>query len=275
MDTASLVRGAAALVVIGPGGAACAEGLASRLRDAGSSAPARCARLRSGPRLHAGEDRLGYSHSDWCMKLRQVRDVVDLSRAECGVFAGLFDMGVRATKRLAERHPERALHFGHLGTPRMSEFRQLFAELERGMPTEVRSPFEGSDAIAGGAWLGRKHFGVHPDCALAKLCFSAGAVDLPMHSHEHSDRFILVLEGEGRFHHAPGSPQGFTGAGVRSAQVSAGDLVLFRRGLVHTFSSPRRAMTLLSWHAPYFPFVDPRQFSLPAARVCPDLTDSN
>jgi len=40
MDTASLVRGAAALVVIGASGAACAEGLASRLRDAGSTLPA-------------------------------------------------------------------------------------------------------------------------------------------------------------------------------------------------------------------------------------------
>jgi len=204
-----------------------------------------------------------------------LRDVVDLSQADGGAFSGLFDMGVRATKRLAERHPERALHLGHLGTPRMSEFRQLFAELEGEVPIEVRSPFEGSDAIAGGAWLGREHFGAHPDCALAKLCFSAGAVDLPMHSHEYSDRFILVLEGEGRFHHAPGSAQGFTGDGVQSDRVSGGDLVLFRRGLVHTFSSPHRAMTLLSWHLPFFAFDDPRQFELPAARVSPDSTGSN
>lgn len=199
-----------------------------------------------------------------------LRDVVDLSRAKGGAFARLFDIGVRATERLAERHPERALHLGHLGMPRMSEFRQLFAELERGMPIEVRTPFEGSDAIAGGAWLGQEHFGIHPDCALAKLCFSAGAVDLPMHSHEHSDRFILVLEGEGRFHHAPGPVKGFTGAGVQSVPVSAGILVLFRRGLVHTFSSSKRAMTLLSWHSPYFRFDDPRQFELPKVRVCPD-----
>ena len=198
-----------------------------------------------------------------------LRDVADLSRGT-DPFAELFDTGVRATQRLAERHPERSLHLGYLGNPRAREFQEFFAELEQAKPIEVRSPFEGSESIAGGAWLGRQHFGRHPDAALAKLCFSAGAVDLPMHSHEHSDRFILVLEGEGRFHHAPGAVDGFTGEGVQSVVVRAGDLVLFRRGLVHTFSSPNRTMTLLSWHSPYISFDDARQFKLPRMRVCPD-----
>lgn len=192
---------------------------------------------------------------------------VEISPGDDGGFARLFDMGIRTLERLGD---ERILRLGRIVLPSVAEFQSWFSRIEERFPVKVETPFEGSDFIGGGAWLGSEHFGQRPDDALAKLCFAKGAVDLPMHAHEHSDRFIVVLEGEGRYHHASGSVHEFTGEGVQSVPVRAGDLVVFTRGLVHTFSTPDRPMTLLSWHRPYFAFLDPRQYRLPRARVCPD-----
>jgi hypothetical protein len=44
---------------------------------------------------------------------------------------------------------------------------------------------------------------------------------------------------------------------------SAGDAVLFTRGVVHTFTAPLDDLTLLSYHAPFFEFDDTRQFTIP------------
>ena len=192
---------------------------------------------------------------------------VEIPRSPEEAFARLFDIGIHTLEKL---RGERQLRLGRIASPSVAEFQSWFGLVEKRFPVEVKTPFEGSDFIGGGAWLGSDHFKQRPDDALAKLCFAAGAVDLPMHAHEQSDRFILVLEGEGRCHHAPGSVQAFTGEGVRSVPVRAGDLIVFTRGLVHTFSTPARAMTLLSWHRPYFAFLDPRQYRLPPVRVCPD-----
>lgn len=190
---------------------------------------------------------------------------VEIPRSPEEAFSRLFDVGVQMLEKLGRRQ----LRLGRIASPSVTEFQSWFGLIEKRFPVKVETPFEGSDFIGGGAWLGSEHFEQRPDDALAKLCFAKGAIDLPMHAHEHSDRFILVLEGEGRYHHAPGSVHEFTGEGVRSVPVRAGDVVAFTRGLVHTFSTPRRPMTLLSWHRPYFAFLDPRQYTLPTASVCP------
>ncbi|MCB0325145.1 MAG: hypothetical protein KDD69_16285, partial [Bdellovibrionales bacterium] len=108
-----------------------------------------------------------------------LRESLDLSKGEGGEFAELFELGLRAIERLAEHCPPRSVRIGRLGAPSARGFQEFFAGLEREKPIEVRAPFEDSDAIAGGAWLGSEHFPNRPGCALAKLCFSAGAVDLP------------------------------------------------------------------------------------------------
>lgn len=202
----------------------------------------------------------------------RLNERVEVPDAEAEGFEALFSAGIRILERLGEEHPqgEGTLRLGRISAPGLLAFQEWFRLIETRFPVLVETPFEGSDFIGGGAWLGAERFPRHPEDTLAKLCFAAGAVDLPMHAHEHSDRFIVVLEGEGSYHHAPGSVHDFTGEGVRSVPVRAGAVVAFTRGLVHTFSTPRRAMTLLSWHRPYFSFLDPRQYRLPWARVCPD-----
>jgi mannose-6-phosphate isomerase-like protein (cupin superfamily) len=87
-----------------------------------------------------------------------------------------------------------------------------------------------------------------------------------MHAHECSDRFIVVFSGAGIFHFSDESLSDFTGRDVRSAPVSAGEIVCFTCGLVHTFSAPDQELVLLSYHAPLIAFDDPRQYSLPAVR---------
>jgi len=191
---------------------------------------------------------------------------VALSSAKDDGFAKLFAAGIDVLERLeAQRGDGKPLlRLGRIAAPAVEAFQRWFDQVESRFPVLVETPFEGSDLIGGGAWIGREHFERHPGDALAKLCFAQGAVDLPMHSHEHSDRFILVLEGEGWYHFAPGSVHEFTGEGAQSVAVRAGNLVAFTRGLVHTFSTPGRAMTLLSWHRPYFAFDDPKQYVLPS-----------
>ncbi len=131
---------------------------------------------------------------------------------------------------------------------------------------ELKSPFEATESIAGGLWSGRELVDEECPDGLAKLQFSAGTLDLPLHVHEHSDRFIAVLEGEGRFWWSEEPWRQFSGRGIQSTRVRAGDVLVFTRNLLHTFSAPAEDLVLLSYHAPEIPFDDPRQYTLPELR---------
>ncbi len=128
----------------------------------------------------------------------------------------------------------------------------LADQLLEAHPIRVEAGFEGNAGISGGAWR-------DDDDALVYLCFSEGTVDLPLHVHEFSDRFIAVADGFGLFHYMP---RGARCNELRSVVVQAGDVVVLTRGLVHTFTAPVAELVLLSYHAPYFAFEDPRQFTI-------------
>ena len=122
-------------------------------------------------------------------------------------------------------------------------------------PIRVEPGFEGNAGISGGAWRDESD----DDNALVYLCLSEGTEDLPLHVHEFSDRFIAVADGFGLFHYMPGEGRC---SELRSVVVQAGDVVVLTRGLVHTFMGPVADLVLLSYHAPYFEFEDPRQFTI-------------
>lgn len=143
------------------------------------------------------------------------------------------------------------------GTGRGIHFRDLIDRLERERPITLSSPFEGSHLVSGAAWE------VGAAGALAKLRWAPGADDLPMHVHEHSDRFIIVHEGRGFFHVSNQTIDDFDGSDVRSIPARERDVFLFTRGVVHTFSTLDQPMTLLSCQLPYLEFDDPRQYRLP------------
>lgn len=138
-------------------------------------------------------------------------------------------------------------------------------------PLELISPFEETASIAGGLWSGRSLFGPTYDDALAKLRFNAGTLDLPIHTHDFSNRFIVAASGSGRFWWSDESPSSFCGRRIESRPVRPGDVLIFTRGLLHTFSSPDEELLLLSFHSPEIAFTDPRQYTLPTFRWTPRM----
>lgn len=184
------------------------------------------------------------------------------------VLASVLELAERSIRELQER--ARAIGCARLaavgrlrGTGRGIHFSDLIARLEAEHPLTLSSPFENSHLVAGAAWDAQRIIGATHTGALAKLRWAAGANDLPMHVHEHSDRFIIVLEGRGFFHVSDQSVDGFDGQDVRSIPARERDVFIFTRGTVHTFSTLDKPMTLLSCQLPYLAFEDPSQYRLP------------
>jgi len=149
------------------------------------------------------------------------------------------------------------------------EARAVQEDFQRDYPLELQSPFEGVETVAGAVWMGSDLFAEACDDAIMKLRFSAGTHELPLHTHEHSDRVIVVLKGSGLFHFTNQSSMAFKGEGVTSMAVEAGMVLIFTRGLLHTFSSPNEPLYLLSYHAPFIPLDEADQFTLPDFRWIP------
>lgn len=150
---------------------------------------------------------------------------------------------------------------------------RVVEDLLANYPLSLKSPFEDTASISGGLWSGRDLFGPRYDDALAKLSFSAGTQDLPIHVHEFSDRFIVVAAGRGRFWWSEERLDSFTGLHIQSVDVQRGDMLVFTRGLLHTFSAPMEELLLLSFHNPEIPFDDPKQFTLPETLWIPRMTE--
>ncbi len=148
-------------------------------------------------------------------------------------------------------------------------FGSVFQAVERAFPRQLESPFEGTDAVAGTAWVGDDLLDDPSGLGMLKLRFSPGTDDLPMHSHEHSDRFIVVLEGRG-FYHASCQPvTGFDGRKYQTIAVRERDVLMFRRGTVHTFSTTGHPLVLMSVHRPFVALDATGQYTLPPVRCLP------
>jgi hypothetical protein len=165
------------------------------------------------------------------------------------------------------------------GTGPGISFGALIDQLESTHPLELVYPFEGSDRVGGAIW----------DCAkilndpsitagIAKLRWKPHATDLPMHTHEYADRFIMVLEGRGFFHWSPQTAEAFGGPasamGVETIAARSRDVFVFRRRLVHTFSTREHGMTLLSVQLPLIALNDPDQYRVPDHRWTADAQAS-
>lgn len=190
-----------------------------------------------------------------------------LATEGASVLAAILHAAESTLAQLKGRFQTPAAALGRIrGTGRGVSFSGLVDRLEADHPLEVRYPFEGSDHVGGAVWRGDQL--VAPAChnALAKLHWKANARDLPMHAHEHSDRFIIVLEGRGYFHVTDEPLDAFTSTAVRAVPARERDVFAFTRGVVHTFSTMDHGMTLLSCQLPFLPFDDPRQYTLPEVR---------
>lgn len=169
--------------------------------------------------------------------------------------------------------PTRVALFGRVrGTGPGVSFTQLFERLRAAFPLPLVAPFEECESVAGAVMQACELIAPQRDDALLVLKFEAGSRELPMHSHEDSERFIYVVSGRGFFHVSKEPVNGFTGRDIRHIPVRASDIVMFSRGTVHTFSTDGEPLVLLSYHAPYVPLNDDRQYAVPSVRICPGLT---
>lgn len=155
------------------------------------------------------------------------------------------------------------------GTGPAVSFGLLTQAIEVAFPAGLRSPFEGSHHVGGAVLPLAELLQEDRTDGFLRLRFSVEAKDLPMHVHEHSDRFIYVLGGRGFFHVSPEPPETFTAANVRHIPVRSRDVLVFPRGTIHTFSTAAKPLQLLSYHWPYIPLNDPRQYTAPSPIVFP------
>lgn len=190
------------------------------------------------------------------------------------VLEGVFQLASRALAQLQRELDSRGHARGAVisrvrGTGPGVSFGRLIEVLEHDHPIKLRSPFEESDLVAGGVWSGAELVEASNDQALLKLRFEQGAIDLPLHTHECSDRFIMVLEGRGYFHVCDEPAELFSPDNVRTIPVRSRDVLMFTRGTVHTFSAPHEPLVLLSFHAPFIGLEDPDQYAVPGRLVRP------
>lgn len=190
------------------------------------------------------------------------------TRAEDGL-AQLFEIG-RSAVRILRHHCEhqspdgRACFVGQLpGWIEGAKLRAFMHRVELQHPIRPEAPFEGTARIAGAAWLASGELGDDADDGIAKLCFAPNTANLPLHTHEQSERFIFCLQGRGTFHYCRTPLDEFDGSGTREVPIRTGSFVLFSRKVLHTFSSSRPGMVLISYQAPSLAFDDPDQYTLP------------
>ncbi len=143
------------------------------------------------------------------------------------------------------------------GDPAFAEIVEDLRAVMENYPLDLQCPFEGVPTIYGGIWKASESEDSRD--ALLKLRFQVGTMDLPLHSHEHSDRVIFVVEGSGTFTVAA---NGRSTEQLNPIEVNKGDALVFARGTVHTFEVPSTELVLLSYHSPFFPLEDPRQYTV-------------
>ncbi|QEG01478.1 hypothetical protein Mal15_55550 [Stieleria maiorica] len=137
--------------------------------------------------------------------------------------------------------------------------------LDRDYDIDLLSPFEGVAQISGGVWYAGQLFGKTRDDAVLKLHFQPGVNDLPVHSHDFSDRVIIVVGGKGVFKVACQAHSNPNDTVMRDVEVGLGDVLAFSRGVKHTFQTSRDDLQLFSYHAPFIRLDDPRQFTIDSA----------
>jgi len=146
------------------------------------------------------------------------------------------------------------------GTGPGVSFGSLVAAIQRDFAVEYETPFEGSMNVSGAALPASAILGGHRDDGFLFLRFAPGTQDLPLHIHPQSDRFIYVIGGRG-FFHVSAAPLNAVGPHtIRHVPARDRDAFMFRRGVVHTFSTAEHELLLLSYHRPFIPLEDDSQY---------------
>ena len=76
------------------------------------------------------------------------------------------------------------------------------------------------------------------------------------HSHEHSDRLVLITKGAGTLYVHPEEPRFFP-RGLVQHELEPGDMVFLARGTSHLFYAGDDGASAIVWHCPYIPHGSP------------------
>jgi mannose-6-phosphate isomerase-like protein (cupin superfamily) len=161
----------------------------------------------------------------------------------------------------AELPPRVALNTRIRGTGPGVAFGALIDRLVELRPA-WQCPFEGSDLVSGAALPASAVLGPQRDDGFLLLRFEPETKDLPLHVHNDSDRFIFVIGGRGFFHVTGDSLDEVHQSPIRHVPARDRDVLMFRRGTVHTFSTGSHPLHLLSYHRPFIPILSPNQYQV-------------
>lgn len=123
-------------------------------------------------------------------------------------------------------------------------------------PLALQSPFEEVETIAGGIWKASDICSGND--AILRLSFRAGTVNLPLHSHNFSDRVVFVVRGSGTFEFV----SDLESNELTTTHVQEGTMLMFPRGTIHSFRTPDAGLELISYHSPYIELEDAKHYTV-------------
>lgn len=156
------------------------------------------------------------------------------------------------------------------GTGPGVSFGHLIDTLEQNISRTWECPFEGSQNVSGASMLAADVLGEARTDGFLFLRFAPHTRDLPLHIHPASDRFIYVIGGRGFFHLSPGGLYDCVIDRIRHVPARDRDAFMFRRGVVHTFSTAEHPLLLLSYHRPFIALDDDSQYTVGSHPLIPE-----
>lgn len=206
--------------------------------------------------------------------LQSYRINPDAARSGAAAYAALADAARSYLEQLDRRScytadAADALVTRVRGTGPGVAFGSLIAAIKHDLEVVYETPFEGSMNVSGAAVPASTILGDNRDDGFLFLRFAPGTQDLPLHIHPQSDRFIYVIGGRGFFHVSGESLETVRRDSIRHVPARDRDAFMFRRGVVHTFSTAEHELELLSYHRPFIPLDDDSQYTVGTEPLTP------
>lgn len=145
----------------------------------------------------------------------------------------------------------------------LKKFNNMVKDICEDKVMELKRPFEGSENISGLIIaLNQKEIHKNQESGFLRLVFDENTTDLPFHIHPQSDRLILITKGEGYFCYSDRKINSTSIESIKKKDISAGTLIYFSKGLVHTFGTNFSKMEFISFHLPFIPLENELHFSV-------------
>lgn len=160
--------------------------------------------------------------------------------------------GVTVVRQFVEEanrglRPPRSVIRGRVESP---AFDKLLGEFESPAGFSVpRVRLHQPHRVSEQLWTVRDLLGFESQDVVARVIIHASAKRELFHTHEHSDRLVLLTKGSGELHVCPDEAKHFT--------LHPGDVVFLARGAAHAFEAGAEGAEAIVWHCPYVTHGDP------------------